>query len=225
ADPQESGNPPVEAKAQVPEAKWTAHIVNRFIEEATRVLSREPDGNTVLLRGFALHPDLPSFYQKYKLEAAGIAVYPMYRGIARLVGMEILPTGESIEEEVETLKENFEKYSFFFLHIKKTDSYGEDGNIDKKRKVIENVDKVLPMITELGFDVICVTGDHSTPALFKAHSWHDVPVLINGKYAFPDDGRRFTERECIKGILGHFKAKNLLTLLLANAHKLAKFGA
>ena len=225
ADPQESGNPPIEAKPLDSKAEKSARLINKFISIATDILKGETDGNTLLIRGFALYPDITPFDKRYKLNSSAIAVYPMYRGLAKLVGMSIISTGESIQDEIDTLKKNIDRYNFFFVHIKKTDSFGEDGNFEAKKGVIEEVDKFIPAIMEMGFDVICITGDHSTPATMSAHSWHPVPVLINSKYAFEDDGSRFTERECVKGILGHFKAKELMVLLLANALKLKKFGA
>jgi 2,3-bisphosphoglycerate-independent phosphoglycerate mutase len=149
----------------------------------------------------------------------------MYRGLARLVGMEVLETGESLKDEVETLKKHFENHDFFYLHFKKTDSAGEDGNFKAKVKELEAIDRVIPSILKLKPDVMVVTGDHSTPALLKGHSWHPNPVLLHSKYVRQDRIRRFTERECQKGQLGTFPAVNLLALMMANGLKLKKFGA
>jgi 2,3-bisphosphoglycerate-independent phosphoglycerate mutase len=141
----------------------------------------------------------------FKLSPAAIATYPMYKGLAKLVGMEILDAGETIEDEIRTLKENYEKYDFFYIHIKKTDSYGEDGNFEKKVKVIEEVDKFIPEILRLNPDVITVTGDHSTPARLKGHSWHPNPFLLFSKYIRMDETGEFTEKACTRqGGLGRF---------------------
>lgn len=225
ADPHESGQPQTLAKAKDESAKKAEMVVNKFILLASDILSSFPEANTILLRGFSLPPDLPSINERFKLHPACVATYPMYKGIARLLGFEILDCGEKIEDQFDTVGKNFEKYDFFYVHIKKTDSYGEDGNFLGKVEVIEEVDRNLPMLTRLGFDVIAVTGDHSTPSLLKRHSWHPVPLLIKSPYAFPDDAQRFTERECAKGILGHIKGHHLMPILLANALKLDKFGA
>jgi 2,3-bisphosphoglycerate-independent phosphoglycerate mutase len=162
----------------------------------------------------------------FKLTPAAIATYPMYKGLAKLVGMEILKTGETIEEEFNTLKNNYDKYDFFYLHIKKTDSYGEDGNFEKKVKIIEEVDKYIPELLNLKPDVLVVTGDHSTPVVLKGHSWHPNPFMLFSKYIRVDSADRFTERECAnKGGLGRFLAVDSIPLMLANALKLKKFGA
>jgi 2,3-bisphosphoglycerate-independent phosphoglycerate mutase len=161
----------------------------------------------------------------FKLTPAAIATYPMYRGLARLVGMTILPTGETVEEEFDTLRENWERFDFFFLHVKKTDSYGEDGNFPGKVKVIEEVDRCLPRILELKPDVLAVTGDHSTPCLLKAHSWHPNPFLLRSPYVRADETAAFSEEACVRGGLGRFPAVEAMALMLANALKLEKFGA
>jgi 2,3-bisphosphoglycerate-independent phosphoglycerate mutase len=150
----------------------------------------------------------------------------MYRGLARLIGMELLETGTSIEEEFTTLENNWDNYDFFFIHIKKTDSYGEDGNFEQKMSIIEEVDRQFPRLTNLNPDVVLVTGDHSTPSLLKFHSWHPVPVLLYSKYCREDDVHQFGERACIHGGLGpRFPAEDLIPLALANAKRLEKFGA
>ena len=169
--------------------------------------------------------DLPSFQEIYKLKPAAIASYPMYRGLARLAGMEVLPTGEKIEDEFKTLEENFSKFDFFFVHIKKTDSYGEDGNFKNKVKIIEELDKFIPRLTALSPDVIVVTGDHSTPSELKGHSWHSVPVLLNASSCRYDKVKRFTESDCLSGGLGRFPMCQIMALALAHAGKLVKYGA
>jgi 2,3-bisphosphoglycerate-independent phosphoglycerate mutase len=169
---------------------------------------------------------LPSMKEVYGLHAAAIAVYPMYRGAARLVGMNILPTGESLEEEAETLRESWADYDFFFLHVKKTDSAGEDGDFARKAQLIEQVDAtVVPALLELEPDVLVVTGDHSTPALLRSHSWHPVPVLLYSRHCRSDAASEFSERACANGALGRFPATDIMPLAMANALRLAKYGA
>ena len=163
--------------------------------------------------------------ERFKLRPAAIATYPMYKGLARLVGMEILETGETYKDEVETLRRHLDRYDFFYLHFKKTDSAGEDGNFRAKVRILEEIDRVIPSILKLRPDVLVVTGDHSTPSLLKGHSWHPNPILLFSKYVRPDGIRRFTERQCQKGQLGRFLAMDVLSLMLANGLKLKKFGA
>jgi len=225
ADPQVVGEKIKFAEPLQPGAKKTAEVINEFIRKATEVLKEHYPANTVLLRGFAKHPGLPTMSELFKLSPAAIATYPMYKGLAKLVGMKILETGESIKEEFETLKENFEKYDFFYLHIKKTDSYGEDGKFEEKVKVIEEVDKFIPEVLNLKPDVLVVTGDHSTPTLLKAHSWHPNPFILFSSYIRVDEIDRFNERACARGGLGRFSAVDALPLMMANALKLKKFGA
>ncbi len=224
-DPQKEGFPPLEPKPLVPEAERTVSIIKEFLKQARDILSSKKPANMLLLRGFSSLPKMPSFGEVYKLTPACIAVYPMYKGLARLVGMEILKTGETVEDEVNTLKENYDNFDFFFLHYKATDSAGEDGNSEKKIKAIETLDKNLPSILALEPDVLCITADHSTPTQLKAHSWHPVPVVIRARTCFRDDVQRFSERDCLHGILGKFPALYLMPLLLAHALKLKKFGA
>ncbi|PKP57390.1 phosphoglycerate mutase [Candidatus Atribacteria bacterium HGW-Atribacteria-1] len=207
------------------EAKKSVETVNEFIKQATEVLKEYHPANTVLLRGFAKHPGLPTMKELFKLTPAAIATYPMYKGLAKLVGMDILETGESLSDEIKTLQDNFSRYDFFYLHIKKTDSYGEDGNFEQKIKVIEEVDKYIPEVLALKPDVLVVTGDHSTPALMKGHSWHPNPFMLFSKYIRVDEVKQFNEKECVKGGLGRFSAVDVLPLMMANALKLQKFGA
>lgn len=225
-DPQELGVKPLDPKGKNPDAGKTVEIVKDFINQASKVLKDEYPANMVLLRGFSKKPNWPSFPEVFGLKSAAIAAYPMYKGLARLIGMDILETGQTIEEEIKTLEENWDKYDFFFLHVKKTDSYGEDGNFDSKVKVIEETDKLIPHLNNLNPDVIITTGDHSTPSLLKYHSWHPVPILLYSKYCRPDNCKKFGERECMKGGLGtRFPAEDLMPLALANAKRLGKFGA
>ena len=228
SDPQVTGVPPLEMRAvdQSDQASQrTADLANAFVARAREVLADESPANGVLLRGFAKPPALPSVRDLYKLNAAAIAVYPMYRGLASLAGMELLPTGKTMADEVETLHQSWDRYDFFFLHFKYTDSAGEDGDFERKVRVIEEIDGLIPRILELEPDVLAITGDHSTPAGLKAHSWHPVPFLLYSKWCLPDDAERFNERAARRGSLGHFQASQAMGLLLANALKLLKFGA
>ncbi|MBM4464687.1 MAG: phosphoglycerate mutase, partial [Chloroflexi bacterium] len=225
-DPQQLGVPPRQVEALIPEAQPTAELLNQWIAQAREILADQHPANMVLLRGPDKTPLLPSMAEVYGLKAAAIASYPMYRGVARLVGMDVLETGETVEEEVETLKTHWAEYDFFFLHVKKTDSAGEDGDFARKVSAIEHVDQaVVPAITSLEPDVFIVTGDHSTPALLKSHSWHPVPTLLRSRYCRPDQVRTFGERACMGGGLGVFPATDLMPLAMANALRLTKFGA
>ncbi len=225
ADPQKDGLKAKEAEGLSQEARRMAEIVNLYLKKANEVLKPFHPANTVLLRGFSKIPQIPTMSERFKLRPAAIATYPMYRGLARLVGMEILKTGETLQEEVETLKKYLDRHDFFYIHFKKTDSAGEDGNFKMKVKVLEEIDRVIPSILKLKPDVLVVTGDHSTPSLLKGHSWHPNPILLYSRYIRPDGIRRFTERSCGKGQLGRFPAVQILPLMLANGLKLKKFGA
>ncbi len=225
-DPQQLGVPPRQVEALIPEAQPTAELFNQWIAQAQELLADQQPANMVLLRGPDQTPLLPSMAEVYGLRAAAIASYPMYRGVAKLVGMDILETGEIPEEEVETLKTHWAEYDFFFFHIKKTDSAGEDGDFARKASVIEHVDEaVVPAIASLEPDVFIVTGDHSTPALLKSHSWHPVPTLLRSRYCRPDEVKAFGERACMRGGLGVFPATDLMPLAMANALRLTKYGA
>jgi 2,3-bisphosphoglycerate-independent phosphoglycerate mutase len=225
ADPQNQGLEYVFAKAKDDKSKLTEEIVKIFTVMVQEILSDEPKANTILLRGFSHLPDIPSMNELFKLTPGAIANYPMYRGLAKLVGMQVINTGDTIESEFETLKENYEKYDFFYLHIKKTDSYGEDGNFEKKLKIIEEVDKYFPVIIDLNPDVLIITSDHSTPCVLKSHSWHPNPILFYSKYIIPDKFDDFNEKNCTKGSIGKINSMDILPLALANALKLKKFGA
>ncbi len=225
ADPQQVGLSPKLATALAPEAEHTVEIVNAFIRKAEEVLKDEHPANTILLRGFAKYPDIPSMEQRFGLTPAAIATYPMYRGLAKLVGMTLLDTGKTVADEIETLKEHWNSFDFFFVHVKKTDSYGEDGNFEKKVSIIEEVDKAIPDLLALKPDVLVVTADHSTPAMLKSHSWHPNPFLLVNKYIRPDEVTYFSERAFVHGGLGRFLAKDGIALMLAHALKLKKFGA
>jgi len=225
-DPQETGKKPYSAQVKKDEAIHTAELINDFLKQAQKILKDKHPANMVLLRGFSQKPQWPSMKECFKLNSAAIAAYPMYRGMAKLIGMDVLETGESIQDEFNTLKNHWDEYDFFYIHIKKTDSYGEDGNFDAKKQVIEKVDEFIPRLRELKPDVIMVTGDHSTPSKLAFHSWHPVPVMIWSKYCRSDEVDQFGERACIKGGLGpRFVAEDLFPIVLANAKRLEKFGA
>jgi 2,3-bisphosphoglycerate-independent phosphoglycerate mutase len=208
------------------DAEKTAKLVQEFVDQARDILADHQPANMVLLRGFSKLPDWPLFEDTFGLHAAAIAAYPMYRGVAKLVGMDVLETGTQFEEEVSTLEKHWNDYDFFFLHMKPIDSAGEDGNYERKTQLIEQVDTLIPRLLELEPDVLLVTGDHSTPSLLKYHSWHPVPVMLWSKYCRPDEVKSFGERACMGGGLGpRIPAVDLMPLALANALRLDKFGA
>jgi 2,3-bisphosphoglycerate-independent phosphoglycerate mutase len=224
-DPQKTGVPPLRVEALRPEAETSARLIRQWLKEARELLADEPQANSMNLRGIAKVPPIPKMPDIYAMRLGAIATYPMYRGIARLVGMDVLQTGDTIESEIETLREHWDDYDFFFFHVKKTDSYGEDGNFDAKVHVIEHTDRVLPDILALAPDVILVTGDHSTPCALKSHSWHEVPVLMWSEFIRPDPVDAFGERPCMAGGMGHIRHPDILPLMMANAGRLTKFGA
>lgn len=222
-DPQRTGVPPNRCEPLVTEATKTANIVNLFVERAQPLLSLP--ANMVLFRGFAKPPKIPSMQERFKLTPCAITTYPMYKGLAKLVGMEILGSGSTIEDEIKTLEVNWQKYDFFYFHIKRIDSLGEDGNFEAKVNEIETIDRYIPRFIRLNPDVLVITGDHSTPSKLRAHSWHPNPFLLYSKWTIPDKTIRFTEQECMTGGLGRFNAIYALPLMLAHALKLNKFGA
>ncbi|MDP6127514.1 MAG: 2,3-bisphosphoglycerate-independent phosphoglycerate mutase [Dehalococcoidales bacterium] len=225
SDPQQIGVAPLTVNGSSPESGRIASVANQFIARAKTALAGHHPANMLLLRGFSKRPEYPSMSDIYRLKPAAIAGYPMYRGLARLVGMEILETGAEIEDEIKTLTQNFAKYDFFFLHVKAADAAGEDGDFGRKVAVLEELDSLLPGLTVLQPDVIAVAGDHSTPALLEGHSWHPVPFLLSSPYCRPDKVDKFSESACLSGGLGRFSATQIMTLAMANALKLNKFGA
>ena len=225
-DPLILGKEPLPATAMNPGSEKAAAIAREFVNQAKVILKDEHPANMLLLRGFAQIPTWPKFPEAFGVKSLAIAMYPMYRGVAKLVGMDCLPAAHDYEEEFTMLEENWDKYDFFFLHIKKTDSYGEDGNFPAKVHEIEKVDALLPRALALDPDVIIITGDHSTPCLMKSHSWHPVPVLFYAKTCRPDNVTSFGERACLQGGLGNrMPAYELMPLALAHAGRLEKFGA
>lgn len=225
-DPQVVGEKPLEPRSFSPGAEKTVKIVKDFTNQTRDILSDRKPANMVLLRGFSKKPNWPLFPDVFGLKSAGIAAYPMYRGLAKLIGMTILETGETFTDELLTLEQNWDNFDFFFIHFKKTDSSGEDGDFNRKVAVIEEVDREIPRIMNLYPDVLIVTGDHSTPSLLKVHSWHPVPVLLYSKYCRVDNVKSFGERACITGGLGpRLPAVDLMPSAMANAGRLEKFGA
>ena len=224
-DPQKTGVPPLDPKAHDAGSQKTAEIAKQFVVQAEKLLKGQPKANGLTMRGFANAPALPSYEDVYGLKAAAIAVYPMYKGLAQLVGMELVGKPASLSEEIDVLAKAWNDYDFFFVHFKYTDSRGEDGNFAEKVKMIEQFDAIVPRVTALKPTVLAVTGDHSTPAKMKSHSWHAVPVLIAGQNVRTDACQSFGESECLKGGLGQFQAMYLMPLLLAHADRLGKYGA
>jgi 2,3-bisphosphoglycerate-independent phosphoglycerate mutase len=224
-DPQAVGVAPLDPRPLAPAAARTAEVAEEFVRQARAILADEPKANGLTLRGFADRPALPSYDELYGLKAAAIAVYPMYKGLARLVGMTLVGDAKTLDEQIDALAESWNDYDFFFLHFKYTDATGEDGNFAAKVARIEELDAAIPRITSLGPDVLIVTGDHSTPARLKSHSWHPVPTLLSAATCRPDACQQFGERDCLSGGLGMFPAKHLMLLAMAHAMRFGKFGA
>jgi 2,3-bisphosphoglycerate-independent phosphoglycerate mutase len=224
-DPQRLGVEPLPAQAERAEAEATARLLNDFVAQARKRLADKHPANMLLLRGISKWPDLPHMTDVFGLNAAAVAVYPMYRGLAKLVGMTVLPTGTAILDELATVQEHWQDFDFFFLHFKTTDSRGEDGDYDAKVAALEEVDKVIPGLRDLAPDVLMVAGDHSTPSLLAGHSWHPVPFVIWSRWCRTDRSETFDESCCSTGGLGTFPATSVLPLALANAQRLTKYGA
>ena len=225
-DPLVTNVPTLEPKAADPGSEKTARVAAEFLRQAKAVLKEEQPANFLMLRGFANFPKISTMEDVYGLKAVAIAVYPMYRGLARLVGMTVVEPGKTLADQVEVAKQNWDKYDFFFIHYKYTDSTGEDGAFARKVEVIEALDAEMPKLRGLKPDVLIVTGDHSTPSRMKSHSFHPVPTLLWAPATVrPDLVTEFGERPCLQGGLGQFLAKDLLPLALAHAGRLHKFGA
>jgi 2,3-bisphosphoglycerate-independent phosphoglycerate mutase len=225
-DPQRTGVrvPPV--RAVQPGSEKAARVLNHFIDEAGRRLAGHSPANMILLRGFAAAPVLPTFLERYALRAAAIAVQGMYRGVARLVGMEVLTLrGDTLSDEFAALETHWDKFDFFYLHVKRTDTMGEQGDFAGKVRAVEEVDAQLPRLLALDPDVVIVGGDHSSPAVLQSHSWHPVPLLLYSRYARSGGSVEFGERECARGSLGIMRATDVMPLALAHAGRIAKYGA
>lgn len=224
-DPQQTGHKPLEAKGADAASENTARAVNQFAAEAARVLADDAPTNMVTLRGFARYPQIETLEQIHGLKSVAIAVYPMYKGLARLVGMDVVNAGSTLTEQVATLQKLWGQYDFFFLHYKYTDSTGEDGNFAAKVEMIERLDADIPAIRALDPDVLLITGDHSTPSKLQSHSWHPVPTVLVANTARTDSVTEFGESQCLRGGLGQIQAMYLLQLALAHAGRLGKYGA
>ncbi|MBN2418388.1 MAG: 2,3-bisphosphoglycerate-independent phosphoglycerate mutase [Deltaproteobacteria bacterium] len=225
-DPQKTGAPPAGLNAGDKYSEKTIKIINDLLVQAKKILADEDRANMLLFRGFEKYQPLSDLKKRFRLKGICIAEYPMYRGISRMLGMDISSPPDSIEESFKRLTELYgNDYDLYFLHVKQTDSAGEDANFEKKVKVIEQIDQMIPIAVNLRPDVIIVTSDHSSPALMGMHSWHPVPVMINSKYARNDSVLSFNEKSCIEGSLGIRPAIHLMGLALAHAGRLKKFGA
>ena len=224
-DPQALGKPPLPVRALDADSTRTAELVNAFVDQARGILADATPANMILLRGFDRLPDLPRFPEVFGLRAAAIAAYPMYRGLARVVGMDVVKTGTTFADEIATLREHWQSYDFFFVHYKDTDKAGEDGDFAAKVAALERFDAVLPDVEALGPDVLVVSGDHATPSILAAHGWQPVPVVVRSRYAGADPVATFTERACASGTLGILPAQQLMPIVMANALRLTKFGA
>jgi len=224
-DPHLDGRPVHKVVVSAPGQQKTVRIINEFQTRANELLAGNEPANGILMRGFAARPDIRGMDERYGLRPAAVATYPMYRGLAKLAGMELLQTGLSTEEEFQTVADNLPGHDYFFIHVKGTDEAGEDGDFDRKVSVIEEVDDLLPMLLGLEPTALVVTGDHSTPCPMRLHSWHPVPLLLHSQLCGSDGMPRFTEHYCNTGSLGVFRAMHIMPLMLANAGLLDKFGA
>lgn len=228
ADPHREGSPipkaaPAERKSA--KAKKMAKVVQEFYKQALPLLAKRKPANGFLMRGIAHQPDIPTFEERYRLRAACIAVYPMYKGLAQLVGMAKLEGPQTIREQFDAYLQARNDYDFFFIHYKYTDMHGEDGNFDAKRQAVEEFDAALPVLLQNRPDVLAITADHSTPCPMKGHSWHPPPVLLTSAFSGSDKLERFTETGSNLGSLGVFESKYLVRLMQANARMFDKFGA
>ena len=225
-DPQREGAQPLPSRPLDEDAQRTADAINTFVAKARDALAGRDTANMLTLRGIAKHPPMPSIAEICKMRAAAIAAYPMYRGLAKLVGMDVLPTGATFDDEMETLRANFDAYDFLFIHFKRADSAGEDGDFQAKIRALEEIDGYIDELHAMQADVFMVAGDHSTPAVVAGHSWHPVPLLFHARrFARHDNTEGFNERACSNGVLGTFPAKEVLSLAMAHAGRLTKYGA
>jgi 2,3-bisphosphoglycerate-independent phosphoglycerate mutase len=224
-DPQATGVEPLPPHGHDDASRKTADVAAEFLRQAREVLKGDAPANFLMLRGIAKRPPIPTFEEVYGTRAAAIAVYPMYRGLARLVSMDVLNAGQTLDDQCDRLMHSWADYDFFFMHFKYTDSTGEDGNFAAKVQRIEELDAAIPKITSLKPNVLIVTGDHSTPSKMKSHSWHPVPTLLVAENCRYDGNEAFHESACLRGGLGQFQAKYLMSLALAHAGRLDKFGA
>ncbi len=224
-DPQQTGLKALKVEALRQEAGRAADVLNEWLAQARKVLAHQGAINFALLRGMDNPPAIQPFTERYCLKAAAIATYPMYKGIARMLGMDVIEAGSTLDDEVAALTKVYDGYDFFYFHVKETDSAGHAGDFAKKVQAIEKVDEVIPVVRALGFQTVVITGDHSTPTLLKEHSFHPVPVLLWSTTCLPDMAATFGERECMSGGLGTFPMSNLMEIALGHAMRLDKYGA
>ncbi len=223
-DPQRVGAAPMPVDALAPEAQKTADAANQFVAHAGELLSSRDRANMVLLRGFSRLPAFPPMGVAYRLNPAAIAAYPMYRGLARVLGMNVIPTGADFDAELDTLEKHYQEHDFFYIHYKPADAAGEDGNFDGKVKALEELDARIPRLLALNPDVLVVAGDHATPSILAAHGWQPVPLLLRSKLTRGDGVEAFNERACAAGSLDTFPAMHLMLQVLAHAGKLTRYG-
>jgi 2,3-bisphosphoglycerate-independent phosphoglycerate mutase len=224
-DPQRVGATPLEPRALAPEAESTADLVRRFVDGSRAVLNGASPANGLTLRGFASVPDFPKFPDVFGLRAAAVAIYPMYRGLAKLVGMTLLPGGATYDDEIETVRAHWDEFDFFFIHYKPADAAGEDGDFERKVAALEEFDQAVLKLHELGADVLMIAGDHSTPAVMAGHSWHPVPFLLHADTTRKDETDSFNETACLRGSFGIFPASEVMPLAMAHAGRFTKYGA
>lgn len=228
ADPNREGFPIPTVEPRDPKnlkQKKTAKLVANFYKVALPIIAKEHPANGFLMRGIAHQPDIPLFEERYSLKPAALAVYPMYKGLAQLVGMTKIEGPQTIQAQFERYLAEYDHFDFFFIHYKYTDKYGEDGNFMGKMKAIEEFDAALPVLLRKTPDVLAITGDHSTPCAVRGHSWHPQPVLLHSALSGSDKLERFTETGANLGSLGIFESKYLIRLMQANARMFDKFGA
>ncbi len=225
ADPQRDDRPMVWSSARSPQGEFMAGTVNAFLRKARDVLEDQDPATGCLLRGFSGVPSIPALDELYRFRSAALAAYPMYRGIARLLGMEVLPHDGTLEGMIGSLRAYWDEFDFFYLHVKKPDIMGEDGDFRGKVEAIEEVDEHLPAVMDLMPSVLAITGDHSTPSVLRGHSWHPVPLLFSSPRCLPDETVTFGERSCARGSMGLMNGTDLMGLILAHAQRLLKFGA
>ena len=223
-DPQVTGARALDVRPLQPEAQKTADVVNEFVKQAAQLMAEEERANMLLLRGFAQMPTLPPMGDVYRLDPAAIAAYPMYRGIATVAGMNVIPTGKNFADEVDTLRANWENHDFFFIHYKPADAAGEDGDFDAKVRRLEELDPFIPEILALEPDVLMVAGDHATPAIMAAHSWHPVPFMLHSKLTQGQGVPTFDEKACAQGVIGSISATSVMVMGLSHAGKMTKYG-
>ena len=224
-DPQQTGVTPLPLTVEDGAQEKTVDLLNAFLAASAEILKDEPAANAMTLRGIAALEPIATVGERFKVRAAAIAGYPMYRGVAGLVGMDVMPPAETADDMEQALRGAFGDYDFFFVHFKKTDSTGEDGDFEAKVAATEALDDFSRRVRDTGPDVLLVTGDHSTPSAMAMHSWHPVPVLIRAATARADRVEQFGETACLSGSLGTVRATDLMPLMLAHAGRLSKFGA